>query len=412
MKNSIWKKICLALPLGLMAAEWDGCQTAWGQSRERNASVATVSTFAEENLYDTQLLSPSAACTVTGPRPACTDATLGTIPQTLDTTPPSLASPEAVFAPSPSLGSLSAGQGALTAQNNVAASLMPGGYLDPAAPATMFRLRYDTANDNRFPDRGEYFYAKCGCFRDPALAGALLDPNAKGPAGANTSVSYQEIRPYFEYAFNPRISVFTELPVRFVSFDSIPGTGGLGDTGGFSDMNLGVKYALIAEEDRYLTLQTRTYLPTGHAGKGLGTANVSLEQSLLYYRRLSDHWLLQGQFTTFNPINGSDFASNVLQYGGGLGYLAHQGDTFSIIPTVEVVGWTFLNGKKFNPLDGVSSARGDTIINVKPGVRIGLGEGSGPAMMQRQSIYAGFGIPITGDQFYSDLFRVEYRMVF
>lgn len=400
MKNSIWKKICLALPLGLMAAEWDGCQTAWGQSREQNASVTTVSTFEEENLYDSQLLSRSAACSLTSPRPACTDATMGTIPQPL-------ASPETVFAPSPSLGSLPAGQGALTAQNNVAASLMPGGYLDPAAPATMFRLRYDTANDNRFPDRGEYFYAKCGCFRQ-----LNLDPNAHGPIGANTSVNYQDIRPYFEYAFNPRFSVFTELPVRFVTFDSLNVLPALGSESGFSDMNIGVKYALIAEEDRYLTLQTRTYLPTGDAGKGLGTAHVSLEQSLLYYRRLSNNWLLQGQFTTFNPINGSDFASNVLQYGGGLGYLAHQGDTFSIIPTVEVVGWTFLNGKKFNPSDGLSSASGDTIVNVKPGVRIGLGEGSGPAMMQRQSIYAGFGIPIAGDQFYSNLFRVEYRFVF
>ena len=404
MKNSIWKTICLALPLGLMAAEWSGDQTAWGQSPERNASVTTASAFAEEELFDTQLRSQAPACSLTSPRPACTDATMGTIPQ-------SLASPETVFAPSPSLGSLSAGQGALTAQNSVAAALMPGGYLDSAAPATMFRLRYDTAINNQFPDRGEYFYAKCGCFR-----AAGLDPNAAGPTGNTRSVNYQEIRPYFEYAFNQRLSVFTELPVRFVNLIAgppIPAFGpDLGRESGFADMNLGVKYALIAEEDRYLTLQTRTYLPTGDAGKGLGTAHVSLEQSLLYYRRLSDNWLLQGQFTTFNPINGSDFASNVLQYGGGVGYVAHQGETFSIIPTVEVVGWTFLNGKKFNPIDGVSSARGDTIVNVKPGVRIGLGEGSGPAMMQRQSIYAGFGIPITGDQFYSDLFRVEYRMVF
>lgn len=404
MKNSIWKQLCLALPIGLMAAEWDGVHSAWGQSRGPNSRVTAVSTNEEEDLFDTQLLSQSAAYTVTSPMPACTD--------TVAPPPQQLPSPDTVFSPTPSPGFLPAGQGALTAQSSVAASLMPGGYLDPAAPATMFRLRYDTANNNRFPDRGEYFYAKCGCFRDPNLARELLDPNAQGPAGANTSVSYQEIRPYFEYAFNPRFSIFTELPVRFVSYDSIPGTGGLGDTGGFSDMNVGFKYALIAEQDRYLTFQFRAYLPTGDAGEGLGTDHVSLEPSILYYRRLSDRWLLQGQLTEFAPIGGSEFASNVLQYGGGVGYVLHQGESCTVIPTVEMVGWTFLGGQKFHPIDGQSSASGDTIINVKPGVRVGFGEAPGPMMMQRQSIYAGFGIPITDDEFYSNLFRVEYRVVF
>jgi hypothetical protein len=411
MKRTIWKQICLVLPFGLMAAEWDAGHTARGQSRETSSNIATVSTSEEEALFDTQLLSQSSAYAVTSPLPNCID--------TVAPPPQQLPSPDAVFAPPasqgfepPSQGFLPAGQGALTAQNSVAASLMPGGYLDPAAPVTMFRLRYDTAVNNRFPDRGEYFYAKCGCFRDPALAGAMLDPNAQGPAGANTSVNYQEIRPYFEYAFNPRISIFTELPVRFVSFNSIPGTGGLGDTGGFSDMNAGFKYALIAEQDRYLTYQFRAYFPTGDAGQGLGTDHVSLESSLLYYRRLSNKWLLQGQFTSFNPIDGSEFASDVLQYGGGLGYLLHQSESVTVIPTVEMVGWTFLNGQKFNPIDGQSSASGDTIINVKPGVRVGFGRAPGPMMMQQQSIYAGFGIPVTDEQFYSNLFRVEYRFVF
>ena len=229
-------------------------------------------------------------------------------------------------------------------------------------------------------------------------------------------MNYQDVRPYFEYAFNPRVSVFTELPVRFVNLVAGPPNPifgpDLGRESGFADMNVGFKYAFIAEQNRYLTFQFKTYLPTGDSERGLGTHHVSLEPSLLYYRRLSDRWLLQGQLTSFNPIGASSFASNVLQYGGGLGYVLHQGESCTVIPTVEMVGWTFLNGQKFNPNDGLSSASGDTIINVKPGVRIGLGRAPAPMMMQQQSIYAGFGIPITNDQFYSNLFRVEYRVIF
>ena len=308
--------------------------------------------------------------------------------------------------PNQSFGSLSAGQGLLTAQSDVAASLMPGGYLDPAAPVTMFRLRYDTAVNNKFPDRGEYLYAKCGCFNQA---------NAHGPNGANTSVNYQDVRPYFEYALDPRFSVFTELPSRFVTFNSLPGTGGLGHEGGFADMNVGFKYAFIANPDEYLTFQFRTYIPTGDSTRGLGTHHVSLEPSLLYYKRLSDKWLLQGQLSEFAPIGVSSFASNVIEYGAGVGYWWYQGDSYSVMPTLEMVGWTFLGGQKFNPVangGNPSSASGDTIINIKPGVRIGLGEPVGPMSFQRQSIYAGFGLPITGDTFYSNLFRVEYRVLF
>ena len=84
----------------------------------------------------------------------------------------------------------------------------------------------------------------------------------------------------------------------------------------------------------------------------------------------------------------------------------------TLAATRIVVGWTFLNGQKFSPIYGQSSAAGDTIVNVKPGVRIGLGDAPGPAMMQKHSIYAGFGVPVTNEQFYSDIFRLEYRILF
>ena len=367
-------------------------------------------------MFDTQLAGSKPPCVDLGQYPNSPNTLTPAYPNMLTPSPTmdnGLGQPGMAASPS----ALPAGQGALTAQSSVsAAAMMAGGYLDPAAPVTMFRLRYDDAINNQFPDRGEYFYAKCGCFRSPALAGPAFDPNAKGPQGVNLAVSYQEVRPYVEYAFNPKMSVFTELPFRFDSFSSLPTPANtqtnLGSTGGLSDMNVGFKYAFIAEQNRYVTFQLRTYIPTGDSYQGLGTGHVSIEPSLLYYRRLSQKWLLQGQLTEFTPITTDGFASEVVQYGAGLGYVLAQGQNYTVIPMLESVGWTFIGGQKFNPVSGIQSASGDTIVNIKPGVRIGIGRNPGPAMMQQQSIYAGFGIPVTGDQFYSNLFRVEYRILF
>jgi hypothetical protein len=423
-----WKNTCLTL---VLAAAGSTGSLSWGQGIETGATSQPVSiqfTAAEEEIFDSVLAAdeePAQPVSTAGPFPcvnppagvpstmpfADPSAVPSTDPSATPFSPPNPAAapqamnPDSVFS-NAGVGALGAGQGALTAQANVAA-LMPGGYLDPVAPATMFRLRYDVASNNAYPDRGEYFYAKCGCYRQ-----AGIDPNAAGPGGINTSVDFQEIRGYFEYAFNRRFSMFGELPVRFVDYDSQPGLPAFSTTSGFADMNVGFKYALIAEPDEYLTFQVRAYLPTGQSEEGLGTDHVSIEPSLLYYRRLSQKWLFQGQFSEFSPIGGSDFASDVLQYGAGLSYILHQGRKTTIMPTIEVVGWTFLNGQKFSPIYGQSSASGDTIVNVKPGVRIGLGDAPGPAMMQKHSVYAGFGVPVTNEQFYGDIFRLEYRILF
>ncbi len=408
MRIRLWKCCTWSMPLSLLAAIVTAGEPGFAVVRPPQPKVKAVAReVTQEDWFDTRTTPTSQEVAKESPSrllvppqtPGCCDI-LYPGSESNPNSPPNAAPSDQSF------GSLSAGQGLLTAQSDVAASLMPGGYLDPAAPVTTFRLRYDIAIDNRFPDRGEYFYAKCGCFNQS---------NAHGPNGGNTSVDSQEIRPYFEYALNPRFSVFTELPVRFVNFHSLPDTGGLGREGGFADMNVGFKYALIAEADEYLTFQSRTYIPTGDSSRGLGTHHVSVEPSLLYYKRLSNTWLLQGQVSSFNPISVSSFASNVIEYGAGLGYLLRQGESLSVMPTLEAVGWTFLGGQKFSPVangGNPSSASGDTIVNIKPGVRIGLGETDGPMMFQRHTIYAGFGLPITGSRFYSNLFRVEYRVLF
>lgn len=314
------------------------------------------------------------------------------------------------------------GAGALGTSNFVAAADSPGGYLDMAAPITQFRLRYDDAMNNQTPDRGEYFYAQCGCFRIPAALGGAGDGDAKGPPGANvTSVDYQAIRAYAEYAFSPKFSVFAELPYQFVHFNTadtnmvppnVPDATAPSNPSGIADMNAGFKYALIANPWEYLTFQLRTYIPTGNSYLGLGNSHVSFESGLLYYKRLSERWILQAEFKEFAPVGVSGYASNVLQYGGGLGYRLYQGERMVVTPTFETVGWTFLGGQKLTSDGMLESASGDTIVNIKPGVRVGLSDLDAPSGQQRHSVYFGWGHAVTDQALYQDIYRVEYRVLF
>ena len=177
---------------------------------------------------------------------------------------------------------------------------------------------------------------------------------------------------------------------------------------------------MIADPCRYLTFQLRTYVPTGDSESALGTGHVSLEPGLLFYQRLSDRLVLQGQLTDWIPVarHGSE-AGNVLSYGLGLGYDVYRGCNFRVTPVAELVGWTALNGYKsvFEPISatappnldlpvthGVEQAGGDTIVNAKFGVRTYFSNG--------QDLYVGYGHSVTGDRWYKDMFRVEYRIGF
>lgn len=282
-------------------------------------------------------------------------------------------------------------QAAATGGATIALATSDTGYIDGAIPLTQFRLRFDAAYDDNRPDRAEFFYPKCGCFR---MAG---DPNAPGPIKPETSVDYQDIRSYIEVALNHRISGFVELPVRFLNPEQNENTSGLGD------MDIGFKAALVACPDRFVTFQLRTYIPTGDADRGLGTDHVSLEPALLLYQRLSDRLALEAELRDWIPIGGTDFAGNVIRYGVGASYDVYRSCHLRVAPVVEFVGWTVLDGKEFSPDNGTQDAAGDTILNAKIGARV-----SG----EHNSLYIGYGRALTGEVWYKDIFRLEYRLSF
>lgn len=301
----------------------------------------------------------------------------------------------------PSEGGLALGGGTVAVADTAA------GYIDSAIPRTRFRLRYDSAYGDNRPDRAEFFYPKCGCFANPALAGAAFDPKASGPPLPETKVDYQDIDGYLEAAVNDRLSGFIEIPYRFLNPEVNA------NTNGFSDLKVGFKAAAYASDSQYLTFQMRTYIPTGDGSRGLGTNHVSLEPGLLYYRKLSDRLSLEGEFKDWIPIGGSDFEGNVVRYGVGLSYLAMNSCKFRVSPVVEFVGWTVLSGKEADGATGaILNASGDTIINAKVGIRFGFGELIQPGGFGRSDLYIGYGRALTGDVWYRDLIRAEWRLNF
>jgi hypothetical protein len=307
------------------------------------------------------------------------------------------------------VGALGGPGGSAVGGNSFAAG---SAYVESAIPLTQYRLRYDAADGDNRPDRADFFYPKCGCFRfvPPALGG---DPRAPGPGtGIASRVNYQELSNYVEVAPIPQFSVFADIPVRWVDIFFTDPTLKNETHQGLSDIDFGFKYAMVYEPTQVFTFQFRTYSPTGASQQGLGRNNWNLEPALLYYRQLAPRLFLDAELRDFIPVaSQDDFAGNVLRYGVSLSSLVYDRTTFRVTVPLEFVAWNVLTGKESTPT-GVKDAAGDTIVNVKIGVRFGFGETLGISYLNRADFYVGYGRALTGDVWYKDLARAELRIRF
>jgi hypothetical protein len=263
------------------------------------------------------------------------------------------------------------------------------GYIDPAFLADEVRLRYDTSYHFNRPTRAEFFWPR----------GAPAGP---GPARAESSVDYQDLSTYLEKRLGERVSGFVELPVRFLNPEINDNAGGL------ADMNAGFKVALWRQDDFAATFQLRTYFPTGDAGRGLGNDHYTLEPALLVYKSLGERCGVEGELRYWVPLDGTDFAGDIIRYGVGVHYDVYETCNLKVVPVAELIGWTALGGREsVRQPSGtaiVQSASGDTVVNVKVGCRFKV-RGWG-------DVYLGYGRPLTGDRWYENTYRVEFRLMY
>ena len=296
------------------------------------------------------------------------------------------------------------------------------GYIDNPIVQSLIRIRFDDAFDDQFPDRSEFFYAKCACYRGlQNLIPPAYDPNAPGPGpGVPKAVNYQQLYMNAEYSPVRRFSAFVEVPVRWLQpqgFLAIPPFAPFSNQSGLSDVTAGFKFAAIASEGTYLTFQFKSYFPSGDASKGLGTNHYSIEPSLLLYHKLSSRFTIEGQVGDWHPIGGSagvpitgseGFAGDVFFYGLGPSYRLYRGRHFGLTPVVELFGWHVISGfqtQPGGPVDGAAAEVGGlNIVNLKVGVRTNFGF--------HNSFYVGFGQALTHDDWYKHIVRLEYRYTF
>lgn len=286
------------------------------------------------------------------------------------------------------------------------------GYVNDSDIRSRIRLRYDSAWEVQAPDRAEFFYAKCGCYRFLPASHPAFDPNAAGPGpGVVTDLKFQQLHVLGEYAVSDRVSVFATFPFRFLKPEAFaPGTGSFGDSSGFSDLQFGAKAGIVSTDRRQLTVSLQVTTPTGDAAKGLGTDHASYEPALLYHERASDRVSIEAQFGEVFPHGGdagvpvsasNGFAGKVLYYGIGPSVEVYRSGQTAFAPVVELVGWHVLNG--YQTLDQVT-AKGTNIVNLKIGGRI--------LMPNESSIYVGWGKALTDDEWYDHIIRFEYRVGF
>jgi outer membrane putative beta-barrel porin/alpha-amylase len=301
------------------------------------------------------------------------------------------------------------------------------GYIDNPITESQIRIRFDDAFEDQFPDRSEFFYAKCSCYRGlQPIIPAAYDPNAPGPGlGVPKSINFQQLYMNVEYSPHRRFSAFVEVPIRWLQpqgFQSVPppalGFLPFSNQSGLSDVTAGVKFAAVASEGTYLTFQFKSYFPSGDASKGLGTNHYSVEPSLLIYHSLSDRWTLEGQMGDWHPIGGSagvpitgseGFAGDVFFYGIGPSYKLYRGSHVGLAPVVELFGWHVLGGFQTQPVTGTtdgaaSEVSGWNIVNLKVGVRTSIGF--------HNSFYVGFGQALSHHDWYKHIVRLEYRYSF
>jgi len=285
------------------------------------------------------------------------------------------------------------------------------GYINDSAIRSQFRIRFDTGGDIDAPDRAEFFYPKCGCYRDLGQDHPAFDPDAPGPGpGIASNLEYQQLYLQAEYALNNRLSVYGELPVRWLRpQEFVPGTGTFGDEAGISDLRAGAKWGMVSTETTALTLQLQGTFPTGDGGKGLGVEHFSFEPALLYNQSLNERLRLEAQVGVVLPSGGSDgigttsesFAGNVIYYGIGPSVEVYRGDDWRVAPVVELVGWRVLGGYQTTTFSEVEDM---DIVNLKVGSRFDF--------QDRHSVYVGYGRALTDSVWYKHVLRLEYRRAF
>lgn len=264
--------------------------------------------------------------------------------------------------------------------------------IDITQPMQQWAFRVDAAYNWKHPDEAEVFFAQ------PMSLGG------KGPP-AETSANYQDFDFIAEMG-NSSASVRTTIPVRLIDGQID------GDTAGMGDVQIATKLVLLTGERLKITQYLDTYIPSGAAGKGLGTGHVSLEPGLLASYRWSDETYFHAEAKYLIPIPTSPgIAGTMLTWGFGASHLLYDGDVFAVIPTAELVCYTIFNASETiaTPVPTTQEIDNAVIPSLHFGVRV-VSDRFRDIGTVEFGLSNGFTMGPNG--WYADLLRVEARVMY
>lgn len=267
-------------------------------------------------------------------------------------------------------------------------------FIDTTQPQKNFRVRFDAGYDWQAPDRSEYFWAKIGA----------RGPNRPPGAIAERTVDYQDVRFYMEQG-GKKFSIGTEIPIRTIDPTVFDNSGGIGD------ITITTKTLFLDGRTWQIANLFRTYIPSGDASAGLGTGHASIEPGFAWRCKWSDITYIHGDIKYWVPLGGDPVhEGEVLSYGIGVSHVWRDSDSFAIMPTLELVGYTFLDGELTVPGSVVpmttTAVDSDGILNIHPGIRWVWDKG-GDCGVKEFGIFGGFAA--TSDSLYEELLRAEVR---
>jgi hypothetical protein len=264
--------------------------------------------------------------------------------------------------------------------------------LDTTNPMTMWALRIDAAYKWRYPDAAEYLFAR------PTTFGGIGPPEQ---AYAN----FQDFDFIGEMG-NSSFSTRTSIPVRILD----PATGG--STAGMGDVQVATKLVLLAGERLKLTQYLDMYMPTGSAGKGLGTGHFAMEPGLLASYRWSDETYIHAETKYLFPIPTSPgFTGTMLTWGFGVSHLMYDGDAFAVIPTAELVCYTIFDASQtaVDPVPNLQHIDNEVIPTIHLGCRVVSDRFRDIGTVE---LGVSVGINLGASNWYEDLLRTEVRVLY
>lgn len=305
------------------------------------------------------------------------------------------------------------------------APIVTPGYIDSAVIQTRIRVRYDNAQGANDAARAGFMYPTPASNNNNNVTGGRGPVAFGGGAPGSGDIDMEEVSTYIELAVRERFSLFLDVPVRWVGPIDFQGATGFdnGTQRGAGDIRAGFRWGWIDDPCEHLTLQVRTWLPTGDARTALGTGNTAIDVGLIYDQQIGSRTRFYAEINDWQTLDAVTLAdtggsgidpsllnqdANILRGGVGLGYDLLECGTRcepSVLTILgEVVAWTVLDGNTVDLNTSLlSDAEGDTIVNGKYGVRYVKGV---------HSMYAGYGHNWTSDRWYSDLLRLEYQRAF